>query len=89
MPEDWNGKPGREGWHWLLRLRDKVPVMAYWHPHRLHWWVADEEGRTRPMSDKRPPKATKPPPSQMKVTNGFHHSRSCHRPCPSCSPITV
>ena len=50
MPEDWNGKPGREGWHWLLRLRDKVPVMAYWHTHRLHWWVADEEGRTRPTS---------------------------------------
>ena len=27
--------------------------MAYWHPHRLHWWVADEEGRTRPVSDMR------------------------------------
>ena len=53
MPDDWNGKPDCEGWHWLVRLRDKVLVMAYWHPDRLHWWVADEEGRTRPMSDMR------------------------------------
>ena len=25
--------------------------MAYWHPHRLNWWISDEEGRTRPMSE--------------------------------------
>ena len=27
--------------------------MAYWHQHRLNWWVAVEEGRTQPMSDLR------------------------------------
>ena len=53
MTNDWNGKPEREGWHWLERLRDNVPVMAYWHPHRVHWRVTDEDGRTRPMSDMR------------------------------------
>ena len=51
--DEWSSKPGREGWHWLERLQDKTLVIAYWRPHRLNWWVADEEGRTRPMSDQR------------------------------------
>jgi len=51
--DDWSGKPDREGRPWLERLRDKARVMAYWHPHRLHWWAADEEGRTPPVSDMR------------------------------------
>jgi hypothetical protein len=48
---EWEGKPGRAGWHWLERRKDGTLHMAYWHPHRLNWWVSDEEGRTRPMSD--------------------------------------
>ena len=35
----------------------------------------------RPISDRKPPNATSAPPSQIRVTNGFHHSRSCQRPC--------
>jgi hypothetical protein len=50
---EWNGKPVRAGWHWLERRKDGAPRMAYWHQHRLNWWVAVEEGRTQPMSDLR------------------------------------
>ena len=53
MTDDWSGKPEREGWQWLERRRDGVLRIAYWHPNRLNWWVADDEGRTRPMSDTR------------------------------------
>jgi hypothetical protein len=48
--DEWSSKPGREGWHWLEQLQDQSMVIAYWRPHRLNWWVADEEGRTRPMA---------------------------------------
>ena len=37
--------------------------------------------RSRPISASRPPSATSAPPSQIRVTNGFHHRRSCQRPC--------
>ena len=45
--------------------------------------------RTRPSSDSAPPIATSAPPDQISVTNGFHHSRSCQRPCSSGWPSTV
>ena len=45
--------------------------------------------RRRPTSASRPPKATSAPPSQIRVTNGFHHRRSCQRPCSSSSPIAT
>ena len=45
--------------------------------------------RQRPISDKAPPRATSAPPSQISVTNGFHHSLSCQRPCVSGWPRTV
>ena len=48
---DWNGKPERVGWHWLERRKDGALRMACWHPHRLNWWISDEEGRTRPVSE--------------------------------------
>ena len=38
---------------------------------------------SRPTSASRPPSAISTPPSQINVTNGFHHSRSCQRPCSS------
>jgi hypothetical protein len=50
---EWDGKPARAGWHWLERRKDGALRRAYWHPKRLHWWVAVEEGRTQPMSDLR------------------------------------
>jgi hypothetical protein len=50
---DWDGTPARAGWHWLERRHDRALRIAYWHPKRLNWWVSDEEGRTRPMSDLR------------------------------------
>jgi hypothetical protein len=28
--------------------KDGALRMACWHPHRLNWWVAVEEGRTQP-----------------------------------------
>ena len=48
-------------------------------PHR----APRRSRRTRPSSDSAPPSAISAPPSQISVTNGFHHSRSCQRPCPS------
>jgi len=33
--------------------KDGALRMAYWHQHRLNWWVAVEEVRTQPMSDLR------------------------------------
>ena len=43
---------------------------------------------SRPISASKPPKATSAPPSQINVTNGFHHSRNCQRPA-SCLPMTA
>ena len=43
-------------------------------------------GRSAPAGRRARPA---PPPSQIRVTNGFHHSRSCQRPCSSASPSTV
>src|SRR5204863_4512237 len=48
--------------------------------------LARRSRSSRPSSDRKPPKATIAPPSQIKVTIGFHHSRSCQRPCESVSP---
>jgi hypothetical protein len=50
---EWNGQPVRAGWHWLERRKYGALRMAYWHQHRLNWWVVVEEGRTQPMSDLR------------------------------------
>jgi hypothetical protein len=47
------GRAARAGWHLLERRKDGALRMAYWHQHRLNWWVAVEEGRTQPMSDLR------------------------------------
>ena len=38
---------------------------------------------SRPISASTPPSAISTPPNQIKVTNGFHHRRSCQRPCSS------
>ena len=53
MTDDWSGKPEHEGWHWLERRRDGLLRIAYRHTQGLNWWVADDEGRTHPMSDLR------------------------------------
>ena len=45
-------------------------------------------GQTLPAFDL-PPIATSTPPSQISVTNGFHHRRNCQRPCSSDFPSTT
>jgi hypothetical protein len=37
----------------LRGVRTGLCAWPYWHQHRLNWWVAEEEGRTQPMSDLR------------------------------------
>ena len=44
---------------------------------------------TRPTIASTPPSAINKPPYQMKVTNGFHHTRNCQRPSGVWLPITA
>lgn len=51
MTEPWDGKPHRDGWHWLNRKRDGQPRMAYHERAVAFWRVADTSGRTVIMSE--------------------------------------
>jgi hypothetical protein len=63
---EWNGKPGKGGWHWLSRRRDGQCRMAFYR--RLDGWrVADAAGRTVIMSE-------------MKVGKLFDHAATVDEP---------
>ena len=67
---------------------ERQPDQPALHAHASRS-AARRSRRSRPTSDSAPPSAISTPPSQINVTNGFHHSRSCQRPCPSGWPSTV
>lgn len=46
----WNGEPPRDGWHWLARLDNGKPRMAFYERSRGAWRVADVMGRTSRLS---------------------------------------